>query len=212
MKEKTNMPPQTDEDPLLLLTDNELRELVIAGNDDAFSAIHKRYYGHFHGFLYSMNVPAQDIGPLVNTCFMKIYNHIGSIENIPSWGFTTCKRAYIDLYRKVKGNKSPVPLYDTDGSLHRLIDKSNAIEETACDEAIDNEEAAENERLTSLALDCISRLKDIHRDTATLFYKEGLTYAQIAKKLNIPKGSVMSRLYYARKKIAKEVRFNYLSK
>ena len=54
MKEKTNMPPQTDEDPLLLLTDNELRELVIAGNDDAFSAIHKRYYGHFHGFLYSM--------------------------------------------------------------------------------------------------------------------------------------------------------------
>ena len=137
MKEKKEKPSQTDEDPLSLLTDKELQELVIAGNDDAFSAIDKRYYGNFHGFLYSINVPTQDIGPLVNTCFIKIYANIESIDNIPSWGYTTCKRAYIDLYRKVKGKNSPVPLYDTDGSLDRLIDKSNAIEETACDEAID---------------------------------------------------------------------------
>jgi RNA polymerase sigma-70 factor (ECF subfamily) len=188
-------------------TDDDLRALVIAGNDDAFSAIYERYRGHFYGFLYSMRVPTQDIGPLVNTCFMKIYDNIEIINNIKSWGFTTCKRAYIDMYRKSKGKNSPVPLYDEDGSLGRLVDKSNAIKETPCDEAIDKEEATENKRLTGLAFDCIGRLKDAHRDTAMLFYKDGLTYAQIAKTLNIPIGSVMSRLYHARKKIAKEVRF-----
>ena len=35
---------------------------------------------------------------------------------------------------------------------------------------------------------------------------EGLSYKEIAELLNIPEGSVMSRLFYARKKLAEKMK------
>ncbi|MFH1688533.1 MAG: RNA polymerase sigma factor [bacterium] len=44
------------------------------------------------------------------------------------------------------------------------------------------------------------------REIITLQHFRGMSYEEIADLLNIPKGTVMSRLYYARKKLAKLMR------
>jgi RNA polymerase sigma-70 factor (ECF subfamily) len=41
------------------------------------------------------------------------------------------------------------------------------------------------------------------REIITLQHFRGMSYEEIAELLDIPKGTVMSRLYYARKRLAK---------
>ena len=48
----------------------------------------------------------------------------------------------------------------------------------------------------------LTRLPELHRSAVLLVYVEGLTYAEAAKTLNIPLGTVMSRLANARAKLA----------
>ena len=47
----------------------------------------------------------------------------------------------------------------------------------------------------------INQLPDDARETLLLREIEGLPYAEIAATLGIPKGTVMSRLHYARKQV-----------
>jgi RNA polymerase sigma-70 factor (ECF subfamily) len=47
------------------------------------------------------------------------------------------------------------------------------------------------------------KLPEAARETLLLREVEGLSYAEIAKALGIPKGTVMSRLHYARRQMQK---------
>jgi len=49
-------------------------------------------------------------------------------------------------------------------------------------------------------------IKSEFREILMLKYFEELTYHEIAKKLNLSKGTVMSRLYYAKKAFAQKYR------
>jgi RNA polymerase sigma-70 factor (ECF subfamily) len=49
----------------------------------------------------------------------------------------------------------------------------------------------------------IDRLPDVQRETLILREVEGLSYKEVAESLGISKGTVMSRLHYARKKVQK---------
>lgn len=52
----------------------------------------------------------------------------------------------------------------------------------------------------------LMRLGFEDREIITLQHFRGMTYEEMADYLNIPRGTVMSRLYYARKKLAKLMR------
>ena len=47
----------------------------------------------------------------------------------------------------------------------------------------------------------IEALPDAARRTLELREIDGLSYAEIAKALGVPKGTVMSRLFYARRRV-----------
>jgi len=55
---------------------------------------------------------------------------------------------------------------------------------------------------TKIALNkALAELSAQDREIIGKFYFEQLTYAEIADELGIPMGTVMSRLYYARKRL-----------
>lgn len=57
-------------------------------------------------------------------------------------------------------------------------------------------------RLETIALESALRsLSSEEREIVILKYLDGLSYDQLAEQLQIPKGTVMSRLFYARKKL-----------
>ena len=52
----------------------------------------------------------------------------------------------------------------------------------------------------------ITALPDASRETLILREVEGLSYSEIAEALDIPKGTVMSRLHYARRRVQELLR------
>ena len=71
----------------------------------------------------------------------------------------------------------------------------------------------ENEALKNISFrdlqktyeEALSKLKKDKRIAIDLFVREDLTYGEISKACCIPIGTVMSRIYYARKKLIKEM-------
>ena len=59
----------------------------------------------------------------------------------------------------------------------------------------------ERSELRAVMIRAIDQLPDDARETLVLREVDGLPYAEIAETLGIPKGTVMSRLHYARKKL-----------
>ncbi|MDF1544162.1 MAG: RNA polymerase sigma factor [bacterium] len=55
----------------------------------------------------------------------------------------------------------------------------------------------------------LKKLSFDDREIITLQHFRGMSYDEIAELLGIPKGTVMSRLYYARKKLAESMRSYY---
>jgi RNA polymerase sigma-70 factor, ECF subfamily len=51
----------------------------------------------------------------------------------------------------------------------------------------------------------IARLPDDYRDVITAVDVAGLSYAEAAKMLDVPQGTIMSRLYRARQQIARQL-------
>ena len=60
-----------------------------------------------------------------------------------------------------------------------------------------------NEYYLSKIDQILNSLGEKHKEPLMLLVKDGLEYSEIAEKLNCPVGTVMSRIFYARKKAQK---------
>ncbi len=69
----------------------------------------------------------------------------------------------------------------------------------------DSRAEVENSILASQVLSALQELPDALRETFSLVYIEGLTYREAAETLEIPLGTVMSRLASARKTLSRLV-------
>ena len=87
-------------------------------------------------------------------------------------------------------------MLDVDDVSYLLVDSANPETEMIRRETID--------RLRRALMD----LSFEDREIITLQHFRGMSYDEIATLLEIPKGTVMSRLYYARKKLAKLMESN----
>jgi RNA polymerase sigma-70 factor (ECF subfamily) len=55
--------------------------------------------------------------------------------------------------------------------------------------------------LSARLTEALGELPDLHRAILVLREMDGLSYEELAERLGIPKGTVMSRLFHARKKM-----------
>lgn len=88
-------------------------------------------------------------------------------------------------------------MVDVEDNSFLLVDRSNP------EDALVKKEAVTQLQQALLELD----FED--REIITLQHFRGMSYDEIADLLDIPKGTVMSRLYYARKKLADRMRRYY---
>jgi len=100
-----------------------------------------------------------------------------SSQPFKAWWFAVLRNCCIDLLR----SKRP----------HAALDQA----------AVVVARPAESADWRELA-DALDRLETAHEEILRLRYFGGLSYEEIAHALEIPRGTVMSRLYYARKALA----------
>ncbi|GBD86425.1 ECF RNA polymerase sigma factor SigW [bacterium BMS3Abin03] len=116
----------------------------------------------------------------------KNYDKFDERRNFFSWYYKILKNLCLNFIRDKKRRKEePILEYRNDE-----LENENP------------QETVEKNELTELIQEALSELEFEEREIIVLREFEDYSYNEIADMLNIPAGTVMSRLYYARKKLA----------
>jgi RNA polymerase sigma-70 factor (ECF subfamily) len=161
------------------------------------------------GAALRMTGDRQDAEDLVQDTFVKAirnlyrYREGGSCK---AWLFRILTNAYIDRYRKAR--RSPVPVELDEEGRTGLYDR---ILDAAGEEAAPGFDLSDlDDYLGRFVGDEIKRamdgLPEIFRTAIVLRDMEGFSYQEIADMLEIPIGTVMSRLFRGRKLLQESLR------
>lgn len=145
-----------------------------------FEGIADLHYKNLYYFALNLTRNGADAEDLVQQAFLKLakgYSKVRDIGKVKSWLFSTLYRQFIDQRRKI--NRYPEIQYE-ETSVETL-----AIEPTGIGEGLD----------CGGVLAALKSLKESLRLPLTLFYFEHYSYREIAEAMELPLGTVMSRLY-----------------
>jgi len=181
--------------------DHDLVQRVQAGDSAAFRALFDKY--HRRAFAVAMGVVKNEDDALdaVQEAFVKVHRSIHKFEGSSSfytWLYRIVMNASIDHVRRTSRRKS------LDFDERTLHEES----EVAGDGALVPHVADANPGKTMLRRElgsaiqaALQELPEHHRAVIVLREIEGMSYEEMAVALDVPKGTVMSRLFHARKKM-----------
>lgn len=114
--------------------------------------------------------------------------------NARAWLLTILRNTFINEYRRRKREPIPVDLEAVEPyAIYRSVEQT------------DPEGAFFSQIVDAKVLEAIDRLPPDFRDVLALSDMEGLSYAEIADTLEIPVGTVKSRLFRARRQLQREL-------
>lgn len=166
--------------------DGELVAQARKGDAEAFRVLVERYQGRAYSIAYGVVGHREDALDIVQEAFLKAFRMLGGFRGesgFYTWFYRILVNLAIDFRRKVR----PVLLEAPD----RLGDAraSNPVEEVHRGE------------LRAAITAAIAALPPEQQAVIVLREIEGLSYAEIAEVEQVPIGTVMSRLFYARRKL-----------
>ncbi len=177
--------------------DADLVDRVRNGDQDAFRTLFNNY--HRRAFAVALGVVKNkdDALDVMQEAFIKVHKHIGSFQGTSSfytWLYRIVMNLAIDHVRRAR---KVVEFDDTvrkddvagDGSTMPRNPLSNPSKVLARVELSQRIAAA------------LEELPEYHRAVIVLREIEGLSYEEMAKVLRVPKGTIMSRLFHARRKL-----------
>jgi len=181
-------------------SDIDLVARVQAGDRSAFQLLVERYQNRAYALAFQILKHQKDAEDVVQEDFVKAYLSIKSFQGNASfftWFYRILVNMAIDFRRKIaRQNRDSTSLDVEERDVLEQNARSNQFEagETPLDISMRREQATRiNQVLASISAD--------HRAVIVMREVEGLRYEQIADVLGVSKGTVMSRLHYARKKL-----------
>jgi len=132
---------------------------------------------------------------LVQETFMKAYRSFATFQpdtNMRAWLFKILTNSYINRYRR----QSLEPVRTSFNDVKSFLVSEDAAEATASTEAMEDFDLGE--RLDGEVKQALEELPEEFRLVVIMALVEGLSYKDISRALDIPLGTVMSRLYRGR--------------
>jgi len=189
-----------DLDPLAQVSDEDLLSRFRKGQRDVFGTLVRRYQRELYGYLRRYLGDADLADDVFQTTFVQVFAKAGQYEPgrpVRPWLYAIATNQAIDALRRL-GRQAAVSLEQTeteaDGERRGLIEMIEAREA----DPFDNVDAAETRQIVR---GCIDRLPDFMKQVILMAYYQGLKYQEIAETLDIPLGTVKSRLHAAMVKL-----------
>lgn len=172
--------------------------------DQKYQIFNKEFMPHIdsmYNFAFRLTMDEDDANDLVQDTYLKAFRFISSFEqgtNAKAWLFRILKNSFINDYRKKSKEPAKVDYQDVETTY--------------------NSEDAEVEHTTDLRVDTVqdmigdevaTALNSLPVDFRTVIILcdiEGFTYEEMAKILDIPIGTVRSRLHRARNLLKDKLR------
>lgn len=178
--------------------DTELVRQAQSGDTAAFDQLVGRYRSRIFGMIYNMVHNEQDAWDLAQDSFVKAWKSLARFRGQSSfytWLYRIVMNVTIDSLRKkqVRGATE----FDDAIQLKEIDPASRTVPHA---DALPHENL-ENQEIRSRIDAAIAELSPEHRAVILMKEIEGMQYHEIAESLGCSIGTVMSRLFYARKKL-----------
>lgn len=177
-------------------SDDRLINQAISGDSGARRELFERFRDSAYRTAFRITGRHEDALDVVQDAFIKVFDRLAGFQReagFRTWLLRIVSNRALDLLRSRKVRRAAA--LDAGGDDEQRIDPpSERVEDVAGHELEQSELAA---RIAA----AVARLPDDQQSVFTLFASGELTYGEIAATLGIPIGTVMSRLYHARRKL-----------
>lgn len=149
-----------------------------------------------YNMAYRLTRNAEDAEDLIQETYFKAYKHYDKFEagtNLKAWLFRIMKNTFINGYRKTQKSPPQSAFSEIEDSFESQVDSSATQriknpEQEFLDKVLDADVQA-----------AIDALREDYRMVILLVDLEGFSYKEAASILEVPVGTVMSRLYRGRR-------------
>lgn len=182
------------------LSDQEIVSEVLSGNSLAYEKLVLRYQARAHSVAYGVLRNFDDAQDVVQDAFHKAYRNLSSFKGESSfytWFYRIVFNLSIDLtrkkYRKTESQIEDQSFFDSLGKESSLKNEGSIT--------FDPEKNLDNIKLGEKIREAIAKLSIDHRTVIILREIEDRSYQEIGEIIGCSTGTVMSRLFHARKNL-----------
>ena len=183
----------------MALPDIELVDRARGGDPEAFRELVVRHQRRVYAVALGI-VKDRDLAwDVSQEAFVRVHQHLSEFRDESSfstWIHRITARVAIDVLRKERPSRRsdvadvPEPV---------LQEAAPGVLSTAL--GTDPQETVLRRELAARLTEALGQLPAVHRAILVLREMDGLSYEELAERLSIPRGTVMSRLFHARKKM-----------
>jgi len=188
MKQNDNTPVENP--------DARLVKLCLAGDQRAYTQLLNRYKNRIFSYIYRLVRTPVDAEDITQETFIRAFKALGTYDpNLPfsSWLFRISHNLAVDFFRRHSKAFTEPLSEDLTGLKTCFYDKSGPAE------------GYEQQRQKEIIEQAIFKLSVEYREVLLLYHREGKTYEELARILDLPLGTVKTRLHRAREKLKEEL-------
>ena len=183
------------------IDDDELVVAARTGDHDAFKTLFERYHRRAYSLALGVVRHQEDALDVVQDAFIKAHKYLDKFEGNSSfytWLYRIVMNLAIDHLRKHRRVK-PVELDESrmedgteQGLLPRILSGNPG-------------RALQDKEIRTRIDDALDELSDNHRAVLVMRELDGLSYEEMAQTMNCSKGTIMSRLFHARRNMQRRL-------
>lgn len=174
--------------------ESSLIERCKAGDREAFDQLVRLYERRIYNFALRLSSNLDDAEDITLETFIRVYNAIQNFRgdaHFSTWVFRIAHNVFLDMRKKAKAHPQT--------SLQEVVE----LDESEVTRQIEDpnpqpQQVAQAAELTQLLRDAIESLPDYQKTMVLLYHTQNKSYEEIAEIMNLPIGTVKSRLNRAR--------------
>jgi RNA polymerase sigma-70 factor, ECF subfamily len=176
------------------LEDSMLISRSQAGDRSAFNALVQKHHGRAYQYAYRLTRNADEASDIVVEAFLRVFNALHNFKGQSSfvtWLYRIMTNCYLDHKKRDKSKRNvslEAALQTESGELTRQL----------VDPAPSPHDETEKDALTIRMDHAVAQLPEFQRAMIVMYHSEMMSYEEIAAALDLPVGTVKSRLNRAR--------------
>ncbi|MGB8887136.1 MAG: sigma-70 family RNA polymerase sigma factor [Candidatus Korobacteraceae bacterium] len=188
---------------------NALVRRCVSGDAAAWQEIVQQFHRRIYNICYRFSGSPEDAADLSQEVFIKMYRTLGTFDtsraSFMTWVTTVTRNLLVDHFRKGKYDRITDSLDATPGNQEDGLTLADQLE----DGAASPEARMRSQETQKLVHEALKRLSPELREAVILRDLQDLDYKDIAKVLNVPEGTVKSRINRGRTELARLLQRNY---
>jgi RNA polymerase sigma-70 factor (ECF subfamily) len=188
---------------------NALVRRCVSGDAAAWQEIVQQYHRRIYNICYRFSGSPDDASDLAQEVFIKMYRTLSTYDttraSFMTWVTTVTRNLLVDHFRKGKYDRVTDSLDATPGNQEDGLTLAEQLE----DQNPNPETRLRSQEIQKSVHEALKRLSPELREAVILRDLQDLDYKDIAKVLNVPEGTVKSRINRGRTELARVLQRTY---